>query len=86
MLKPVNFYCHAPQAAQVTLAGDFNGWDAAAYPMQKQPDGIWFIQVPLNHGHHQYWFIVDGAPVLDPRAHGIGRNERNERVSLLAVS
>jgi hypothetical protein len=29
---------------------------------------------------------VDGKPVLDPRAQGIGRNELNEKVSLIAVS
>jgi hypothetical protein len=40
----------------------------------------------LTHGHHQYLFLVDGQPVLDPKASGIARNDRNERVSLIAVS
>ena len=34
----------------------------------------------------QYLFIVDGKPRLDPKASGIARNSRNERVSLIAVS
>ncbi|MDB6064206.1 MAG: glycoside hydrolase family 13 domain protein [Pedosphaera sp.] len=84
--KPVNFVCLAPTAQAVTLIGDFNDWDPAAYPMKRQPDGAWLLQVPLNHGHHHYQFLVDGKPTLDPRAQGIARNEKNEKVSLLAVS
>ena len=40
----------------------------------------------LHHGHHRYLFVADGEPKLDPNATGIVRNERNERVSLIAVS
>ncbi len=85
-IKPVNFYCAAPSAQSVYLAGDFNGWDPTSHPMQRRVDGCWFLEVSLTHGHHQYCFLVDGKPVLDPKSTGIVRNERNERVSLLAVS
>ena len=44
------------------------------------------LQVPLNHGHHHYLFSVDGKSKLDPRAQGIARNEKHEKVSMLAVS
>src|SRR6266481_7592698 len=84
--KPVNFYCDAPTAASVVLVGDFNNWDAASHPMQRRVDGGWFLQVQLAHGHHRYRFLVDGKPVLDPRGTGIARNERNQQVSLIAVS
>jgi len=86
MAKPVNFICLAPGAQQVNLIGDFNDWDPAAFPMKRQPDGAWLVQIPLNHGHHHYQFLVDGKPTLDPRAQGIARNEKNEKVSVLAVS
>ena len=86
MAKPVNFYCSAPTAQSVCLVGDFNGWNSLANPMRRQADGCWFAQVQLTHGHHQYCFLVDGEPTLDPRGTGITRNERNERVSLIAVS
>lgn len=86
MTKPINFYCVAPNATQVCLIGDFNEWNPSVHPMQRQPDGSWHVQVPLHHGHHHYQFLVDGVPTLDPRAQGITRNERNERVALLAVS
>lgn len=86
MAKPVNFVCVAPDAKHVSVVGDFNQWQAHATPMKRQVDGAWTIQLALNHGHHHYLFIVDGKPVLDPRAQGIARNEKNERVSLVAVS
>ena len=86
MAKPINFVCVAPTARQVHLAGDFNEWDPLALPMWKQPDGAWLLQVPLHHGHHQYVFLVDGKPVLDPHAHGVARDPKGEKVSLIAVS
>lgn len=86
ILKPINFYCNANGAAQVFIVGDFNDWNPTAQPMEKQFDGSWFAQMQLNHGHHHYLFLVDGKPMLDPRAQGIGRNEMNEKVSLIAVS
>ena len=85
-LHHVDFFCDAPRAEQVCLAGDFNGWDMAATPMRRTPDGRWTVGLELHHGHHQYQFVVDGEPELDPNASGIARNPRNERVSLIAVS
>lgn len=84
--KPVNFYCAAPSARLVYLVGDFNEWDPTSHPMRRREDGWWFIEVSLTHGHHRYHFRVDDKPVLDPQGTGIARNERNERVSLVAVS
>jgi 1,4-alpha-glucan branching enzyme len=86
MLKPINFVCIAPGAQTVAVVGDFNQWNSEANPMTRQPDGAWMASVPVSHGHHRYVFLVDGQPMLDPRAQGIARNEQNERVSLIAVS
>ncbi len=86
MAKPITFVCVAPGAKQVHLVGDFNHWDPAAHPMSRQLDGAWLIQVPLTHGHHHYRFLVDSQPLLDPRAQGIARDHKGERVSLIAVS
>jgi hypothetical protein len=54
--------------------------------MVRQPDGAWLLQVPLNHGHHQYRFLVDGKAALDPHAQGVARDPKGEKVSLIAVS
>ena len=83
-IKPVHFYCAAPKAKLVELAGDFNHWHP--FPMEMLVDGWWFTTVQLGPGHHQYYFLVDGRLTLDPQATGISRNDRNERVSLVAVS
>jgi 1,4-alpha-glucan branching enzyme len=83
---PINFVCVALEAKQVYLTGDFNDWDPVAHPMKRQPDGAWLLQVQLNHGHHHYRFLVDGKPVLDPRAQGIARDHQGAKVSLIAVS
>jgi 1,4-alpha-glucan branching enzyme len=66
--------------------GDFNDWDPAAHPMKRQPDGAWTTQLQIGHGPHHYLFCIDGSPTLDPRAQGVARNERNEKVSLITVS
>ncbi len=83
-VKPMNFYCDAPAARSVALQGDFTGW--ASLSMERRIDGWWFLQVLLPHGHHQYRFLVDGKPQLDPRAIGVGHNDANEDVSIVAVS
>jgi len=83
-LKPTNFYCSAPGAKSVHLAGDFDHW--RPIPMSRRVDGWWFIQLELPHGHHRYHFLVDDKPTLDPRASGIARGDDDHPVSLIAVS
>ncbi len=85
-LRWQSFICNAPGAQSVSVSGDFNNWDPAADPMERQVDGNWTAMIELTHGHHLYFFSVDGKPVLDPRAQGVSRNEKNERVSLVLIS
>lgn len=82
--RPVSFFCAAPNAKTVEIAGDFNDWQP--FPMTRSVDGWWHTQLELTHGHHQYRFLVNGQPMLDPHATGIVRDEHGERVSLVAVS
>ena len=83
-VRPINFYCAAPRAQSVAIVGDFTEWRPS--PMKRSVDGWWFAQVELSHGHHQYRFLIDGRPILDPHATGMARDERNEQASLIAVS
>ena len=85
-LHLVDFIYMAPEAKSVALIGDFNKWEPNAHPMTRMPDGGWRIRVELPHGHHQYLFLVDGKPTLDPNAMGKVHNERDETVSLIAIS
>jgi len=83
-LHHATFFCVAPKAQHVALIGDFNDWQPA--PMRRMPDGQWIATLELPHGCHQYLFLVDDQPVLDPNASGQARNGRNELVSLIAIS
>lgn len=57
------FRCHAPSAREVSLVGDFNGWDPAANPLRPDADGWWRTEVRLPAGSHQYAYLVDGTTV-----------------------
>ena len=66
--EEVSFAFFAPEAHQVTLAGDFNGWDVNSLPMKRNRNGIWETQVALSSGRHEYLFWVDGVWQEDPKA------------------
>ena len=61
----VTFRLSAPNAAKVTLNGSWIG--ATDLPMTKDDKGVWSTTIgPLASQLYGYWFIVDGARVLDP--------------------
>jgi hypothetical protein len=67
----VRFEFTLPSTARaVALVGDFNGWDTGATPMVRDGSGrTWSARVPLEPGHHEYAFVVDGQRwVIDPLA------------------
>jgi hypothetical protein len=67
--RAIKFVLIAPQASRVSVVGDFNGWDTAATPAERQPDGSWATVVTLRPGRHVYSFVVDGTHfVADPAA------------------
>ena len=61
----VTFTYEAPDASQVFLAGEFNGWSDAANPMENK-DGVWTLTLDLEPGSYQYKFVVDGQWNPDP--------------------
>ncbi|MGA1237765.1 MAG: glycoside hydrolase family 13 [Limisphaerales bacterium] len=84
--RAMNFYCNDPSANEVSLVGDFNGWNPKANPMRQQPDGVWFTTVEMHHGHQRYAFLIDKVLSLDPMAQGVTKNDEGDRVSLVAVT
>ena len=64
----IQFAFPAPEARQVSLAGDFNNWDSKATPMHKGTDGVWHVGVTLKAGRHEYRFVADGVWQDDPAA------------------
>ena len=45
-MKGVRFAVWAPNAASVTLAGEFNQWDTRRHPMRRRNAGVWEIFMP----------------------------------------
>jgi 1,4-alpha-glucan branching enzyme len=66
--SPTQFTFPGPTTQRVSLAGDFNNWDTKVAPMNKGPDGIWRLNVPLNPGRYEYRFYADGVWQDDPAA------------------
>lgn len=67
----VKFVFVAPQARNVSLVGDFNGWDTTKTPMARvgNSGGVWSVTLPLSAGRHLYSFVVDGNTwISDPAA------------------
>jgi 1,4-alpha-glucan branching enzyme len=57
----VRFAVWAPNAAFVSVIGDFNGWDHATHPMHASDAGIWQLFIPaLGQGVH-YKYCVRSA-------------------------
>lgn len=81
-----NFVCNVPQAQRVSVVGDFNNWNPNAHPLEKGADEVWTARLELRHGHHRYAFLADGHLVLDPMAMGVTRDDKGQRVSLIAIS
>jgi 1,4-alpha-glucan branching enzyme len=59
--KKVTFEFFAPQAQQVEIAGNFNGWDPKETPLKKDKEGKWKTSVNLSPGRYEYRYRVDGS-------------------------
>mgnify|MGYP001602522458 CR=1 FL=1 len=61
----LEFRLRAPQAKQVSLVGEFNGWKEGTLALPKRENGAWDLSLPLPKGRYGYLFVVDGKPQLD---------------------
>jgi len=66
---PVELVLRAPAAHHVSVVGDFNGWDANANTLARDPaSGLWSGTLTLRPGRHVYAFLVDDSIWMrDPR-------------------
>ena len=53
-------------ADEVFLAGTFNEWHPAMFPMIEAEDGTWLKELRLPPGTYEYRFVVDGRWISDP--------------------
>jgi len=82
----VIFTLAAPEANEVRVVGDFNGWDIGkSWPLHKTGTGIWKNTFKLTPGNYQYQFVVDGKPMPDPNNALNIRNPEGGLRSVLTV-
>jgi len=55
-----SFAVWAPNAQEVQLVGDFNGWDGSQHPMARDAHGVWNLEAEVGSGA-LYKFKVRGA-------------------------
>ncbi|HEY4219592.1 MAG TPA: isoamylase early set domain-containing protein [Gemmatimonadaceae bacterium] len=68
-MLPVKFSIVAPNAARVSIVGDFNHWNPTTLPMKRSADGrLWEVEVRLPLGRYSYAFMIDGHLAADPDA------------------
>jgi hypothetical protein len=63
--RSVEFSFQSPEAKEVFLAGDFNGWDTGNVPLKKGERGVWKTKLKLPAGRYEYKFFKDGSWVQD---------------------
>jgi 1,4-alpha-glucan branching enzyme len=63
----IEFTVMAPEAREVFLVGDFNGWQMEGFQMRKFKDGVCRKKVQLKPGRYEYLFLVDGDWRTDPQ-------------------
>ncbi|MDO4586947.1 MAG: 1,4-alpha-glucan branching protein GlgB [Planctomycetia bacterium] len=63
----VNFIVWAPNATEVSVIGDFNGWNSKAHPMFKHiPSGFWEIFIPnIGEGTIYKYQIKNGDQIAE---------------------
>ena len=52
----------APEAKQVTIAGDFNNWDMEKTPLSRTKDGDFFVAIDLkSKSEYRFRYCIDGS-------------------------
>jgi 1,4-alpha-glucan branching enzyme len=84
-LKRVRFTLSAPEAQNVFLLGDFNGWEARPHSFKKDKKGNWKISINLTPGRYEYRFLVDGEWQNDPNCAAFVHNTFGSENCLLTL-
>ena len=85
--RGVRFAVWAPHAKQVSVVGDFNGWDTRHHPMERLADGeIWATFVPDLPSDTMYKYAIEppwGGPfILKADPYGFFAQKKPETASL----
>jgi 1,4-alpha-glucan branching enzyme len=73
----IRFSCEERTDSKVHLVGDFNGWDEASHPMERQENGTHEAILKLSPGEYEFkykcgcaWFNERGADKYVPNCWG----------------
>lgn len=67
----VQFEFFRPEASQVSLAGEFNGWQTNGQRMARGTDGWWRCELNLSPGFYQFRYVADGQWYTDYASFGV---------------
>src|SRR4030067_1836759 len=77
--RKIKFELSAPEAEEVSLAGNFNKWNTQANPMIKDKKGTWKATLSLETGRYENRFFADGNWENDPSCSCCVTNELGRR-------
>jgi len=83
--KRIIFRLTATEAAEVSIGGDFNNWNAQKHLLRRKPGGIWEAAVMLPPGQYEYKFKVDEVWCNDPANNHMCDNPFGTRNNVLSV-
>jgi 1,4-alpha-glucan branching enzyme len=64
--RKIRFKLPYTEAREVFIAGTFNDWHPAMFPMIESRSGGWHKDLLLPPGVHEYLFVADGRWIADP--------------------
>ena len=60
-----------PDANEVCVVGDFNGWRVGELPMKRRNDGYWRLTARLPKGTFKFRYFADNEWFVDYAAFGV---------------
>jgi 1,4-alpha-glucan branching enzyme len=67
----VEFRFFRPEARDVRVAGDFNGWSGESLHMRPAGNGWWTARVVLGSGEYRFRYVADGRWFTDYASNGV---------------
>jgi len=67
----VEFRFFRPEARDVRVAGDFNGWSGEALVMKPAGNGWWSVRTLLGSGEYRFRYVADGRWFTDYASNGV---------------
>jgi chromosome partitioning protein len=84
-LTEVMLSLSAPDAREVYVAGDFNGWKLDDSSRMQALNGTWNKKINLKSGQYRYRFVIDGKWLDDPNNPNREMNPYGGMDSLLEI-